>query len=648
MDSRSGTAPLDLLEQAKVKDTLLNERNLYIDLTATLPVGVYRLRVKAAREWVNDEWVTRLGTNYSIEMANDEFCRILGITQAQRKANTTIVVERIHPEDRPDFIAKNVEALNSPATFHWAGRIVRGSEERWVNFVSVPRTLSNGDMLWTGVLQDTTESRMAAESLRESEARYRSLFEQAGDSIVVFDQKTTAFLDFNDNACHRLGYTREEFSKLKLTDLEIGETPPQVRRHIRRIVAEGDPIFETRHRAKNGEVLDVEIRPKAMVIAGKIVIQAIWHDITTRKIIERQLQSSEANLAALFNGSIEPIMLLDPKGIVLSVNAAMCNRLSIAAKDFIGQSAFLVLPRELAMARQLKFAETVKTGCSRRFEDRWNERVMEIQMSPILGPSGKVIRVAVFTHDITDRVRAESLLRNVNEKLEMAVNERTEQLRALAVELTQAEHRERRRIAHVLHEDLQQRLVGIQYTLHSLKEFGSPRAGDQMLDKTIKELSGTIHLARELATQISPPVLAALGFRATLDWLAKEVQGKCGLAVRVTGCRSFKLASEGIQNFAFDAIRELLLNTCKHAAVRSARIHLWFAGKSQLAIEVSDQGKGGARIPNKPQNFGLLSIRERAFALGVGFDLVSHPGQGTCVTLILPMLGKGSAKDTAD
>ena len=507
----------DITKKNQAAESLADERNLFKDLVRSLPVGVYRLRVKAAKEWVNHEWVSRLGTNYSIEMANDNFCRILGITQAQRKVNAMIVAERIHPDDRPDFIAKNVAAMNSPDTFIWDGRILKGDKVRWVHFVSVPRSLANGDMIWTGILQDTTETRRVAEAFRESEARYRSLFEQAGDSIVVFDQSTTAILDFNDTACRRLGYTREEFSKLRLTDLEAGESASEVRRHIRRIVTQGDPVFETKHKTKSGAVLDVEIRPKAIVIGGKTVVQAIWHDVT-------------------------------------------------------------------------------------------------------------------------DRIRAEGLLRKLNEELEVKVKERTARLRALAVELTQAERRERQRIAHILHEDLQQRLVGIQYKLHSLLEAGSDSSILQTVNWAMKELASTIQLTRELATNISPPVLSALGLRTALDWLVQEVQAKCDLSVRISGCRSFKLASVGLQDFAFDAIKELVLNICKHAAVRSAEIKLRTVGKHQIAISVRDKGKGGAEIHNNKPSFGLLSIRERAHALGVDFTIDSRPGKGTCVTLILPTL----------
>jgi len=506
---------VNVMEQAA--ESLSLERNLYKDLVASLPAGVYRLRVKSAREWVNHEWVARLGTNYSIEMANDAFCRILGVTQAQRKANAAIVAERIHPDDRPDFIAKNVAAMNSLETFRWDGRILRGNKVCWVNFTSVPRPLANGDVIWTGVLQDTTVNIQAAASLRESEVRYRSLFEQAGDAIVVFDQNTTAILDFNDTACRRMGYTREEFAKLRLTDIEAKETALDIERHVRNIVTKGEFFFETRHRTKSGDVRDVEVRPKAIVINGKTMVQAIWHDIT-------------------------------------------------------------------------------------------------------------------------DRIQTEKLLRASRDELEVKVKERTASLQTVTVELTQAEHRERKRIAHILHEDLQQRLVGIQYRLHALTGTGLDESAAGTVDKAMKELAETIQLTRQLATNISPPVLSALGLRAALDWLAKEVYAKCALDVRITGCRSFKLASEGLQAFAFDAIRELLLNISKHAAVNSAEIKLWTVGKYQTAIEVRDKGKGGATIDKNQSSFGLLSIRERAYALNVGFNMDSRPGKGTCVTLILPNL----------
>lgn len=616
----------------------MHERNLYEDLVASLPVGVYRLRVKAANKWVDHEWVRRLGTNYCIEMASDAFCRILGVTQAQRKANATIVAERIHPDDRPDFITKNVAAMKSLETFQWDGRILKGKKVRWVHFTSVPRPLANGDVLWTGILQDTTEARQAADALRESEARYRSIFEQAGDSIVLLDPRTMSIVDFNNATCKLMGYTREEYARLKITDLEVQETPAEVRRHIKRILGENEAVFETRQKTKRGAVIDLEIRPKVIRINRKEFLQCICRDITGRKRVERQLQASEENLAGLFNGSIEPIMLLDAEGVVLNANSAMCKRMGVAARDFIGRKVFSFLPPDLAKSRLASFRKTVKTGKIHRIEDGRNGRFMESQVCPIPGPSGKVERVAVFVYDITSRVQAETLLRRSNDELEAQVKERTARLRALAVKLTQAEHKERQRIAHVLHEDLQQRLVGIQYKLHSIKDVGPEEPVSRTVQLIMQELADTIQHTRELATHISPPVLPTLGLRAALDWLAKEVQSKCNLEVRVSGCHFFELASSGLRDFAFDAVRELLLNVCKHAAVNSAEIQLWTTGRRQLIIKVSDKGKGGAEIHENPASFGLLSIRERAHALGVEFHIDSPPGKGTCMTLILPTL----------
>ncbi|MEI6149787.1 MAG: ATP-binding protein [bacterium] len=180
--------------------------------------------------------------------------------------------------------------------------------------------------------------------------------------------------------------------------------------------------------------------------------------------------------------------------------------------------------------------------------------------------------------------------------------------------------------------------MGIQFKLHSLLDDDPEGSVSLIVNRTLKELTATIQLTREMATHIAPPVLSSLGLCTALDWLAQDVQAKCNLEVRIEGCRTFKLASDGLEHFAFDAIRELLLNICKHAAVKSAEIQLRISGKHQIAIDIRDKGKGGAVIQKSKSNFGLLSIRERAYALGIGFDIVSRPGKGTCATLILPTL----------
>ena len=123
-------------------------------------------------------------------------------------------------------------------------------------------------------LQSEIAARKRSEdALRESEAKYQALFDQAADAIVVLDPKTLGILDFNDLVCRRLGYTREEFSKLTVPDIDVGESAKEVNRRVQEIIANGSAIFETKQRTKTGAVLDIEIRAKAIRLDGEVIIQ---------------------------------------------------------------------------------------------------------------------------------------------------------------------------------------------------------------------------------------------------------------------------------------------------------------------------------------------------------------------------------------
>ncbi|MBL7171054.1 MAG: PAS domain S-box protein [Candidatus Omnitrophica bacterium] len=132
--------------------------------------------------------------------------------------------------------------------------------------------------------------------MQESEARYRALFEQAADSIVLIDVETGALVEFNDRAHENLGYTRKEFQKLKLPDFEAIESPEQVAKHIEKIVRKGSDTFETKHRTKSGEIKNILVRSRAIPIAGRNYIQSIWSDITEHKRDEEMLKESGVKL----------------------------------------------------------------------------------------------------------------------------------------------------------------------------------------------------------------------------------------------------------------------------------------------------------------------------------------------------------------
>ena len=146
-------------------------------------------------------------------------------------------------------------------------------------------------------LRREMDQRAQAEGdLREAEQRYRQIFEQMLDAIVLVDAETGQLVDFNEPAYRRLGYTREEFSRLTIADVDAEESPAAASQHIHRIVAQGADVFEARHRAKTGAIRHVMVSTRPMVLKGRKLILSVWHDFTERKHMEDELREAVVRL----------------------------------------------------------------------------------------------------------------------------------------------------------------------------------------------------------------------------------------------------------------------------------------------------------------------------------------------------------------
>lgn len=139
----------------------------------------------------------------------------------------------------------------------------------------------------------------AEEALRESEEKYRILFDQAADSIILTDAKSGALVNFNDKAYKNLGYTRDEFRQIKISDFEITDSSKEVARDRENDVKKGSDTFETKHRTKNGEIRNILVSSRAIFIGGKEYLQSIWRDITERKKAEIELNKPRQHLEEL-------------------------------------------------------------------------------------------------------------------------------------------------------------------------------------------------------------------------------------------------------------------------------------------------------------------------------------------------------------
>jgi signal transduction histidine kinase len=242
-----------------------------------------------------------------------------------------------------------------------------------------------------------------------------------------------------------------------------------------------------------------------------------------------------------------------------------------------------------------------------------------------------------------ESAKAKAALRRMNETLEHQVAERTalaearaKQLQSLAVELIEAEERERRQFAHLLHDDLQQMLAAAKMQLQAVSVSFPNTPALTVVDRILNE---SIAKTRHLSHELSPPVLQHFGLVAALQWLGQRMGEQFGLAVELETHAEQLLEVATLKNFLFRAVHELLFNVVKHAGVKSARIVLT-GSDTDLSVVVSDRGQGfNPDILNnaiKESGFGLMGIRERASYIGGSLTIDSAPGQGSRFTLTVP------------
>jgi two-component system, cell cycle sensor histidine kinase and response regulator CckA len=217
-------------------------------------------------------------------------------------------------------------------------RMLRGDAAPfWARLEAAAAQDADGSPMCRIVMSDITDWKRAEEALREAETRYRLLFEHSPDGIVIVDPATARPLEFNETAHRQLGYTRDEFARLNISDLDILETPEQTQSRIAQVLREGRNDFDTRQRTRQGETRDVHVTAQVTEILGRPVYHCIWRDITERKQAEKALRESEEQYRNLFESMEQGVVYQMADGGIVSANPAAERILGLSLEQMKGR-----------------------------------------------------------------------------------------------------------------------------------------------------------------------------------------------------------------------------------------------------------------------------------------------------------------------
>jgi PAS domain S-box-containing protein len=256
--------------------------------------------------------------------------------------------------------------------------------------------------------------------------KFRILFELYPDATLLIDPETGLPVEFNRLAHEQLGYTAEEFAKLRISDYEAHETPEDIGEHIRTIFKQGRDDFETRHRRKDGVIIDVRVSVILLPQDTQTLFLAVFRDISEQKQVMRDFAESEKRFMDVAAAAGEYIWEIGINGRYHFVTSQAERLLGYPVDEIIGRSPFDFMPEEEAQRVQELLNEWAGQKSSWQGLEHVSLRPdgslvhQRVSGLPIIGAGGELLGFRGTGRDITVEKEAEQAQQALTERLALA------------------------------------------------------------------------------------------------------------------------------------------------------------------------------------------------------------------------------------
>jgi PAS domain S-box-containing protein len=470
--------------------------------------------------------------------------------------------------------------------------------------------------------RDITERKKAERAIIESEEKYRTLVDQAFDSIIIYTPDLI-ILDCNDIACSITGYTREELKAHIITELFFEDDIIARPLYFGTLKAGQHTLDYRRLKRKDGSGIEVEIGTKMMPDAN---LMAVARDITERKKAEQKIIRSETNLRTIFENTSEGFLLLDSAAVIMAFNnkAGDYSLLSREKEIQTGQSIYDCIEESRRSFFQEIIAKAL-SGESIQFDRSYEMKNgatawIHFSATPVI-ETGQVKGICITGQDITEKKLMEQEI----------IAQKIEEQKKIARAIIKAQEKERNHLGQELHDNINQILASVKLYLSAAGQTNEEIR--KLIGRPIELINSSIDEIRSLCSNLVTP-FKDIDLEELIRDLLRKLAHNAPIKTDLTYSISNESLPDDLKLNIYRILQEQLNNIAKHANAKEVNVSVQ-ADSGSIRVVVLDDGKG-FDLNEKRKGIGISNMINRIESFNGTVAIESSPGKGCRIMIKAP------------